>query len=315
MLPIVDLETGEIVAEARDGPADFVGLDQIVALAECQPRREMDFSAIVDYADAMADGAEFPPLRAKRDGDVFYLYDGFHRRAAAERAGVGALAVAWEPGTRLDAIEASCSVNADQGLRRTNADKRKAVTRMFEVMTARGDNWSDSEIARRCAVSHTLVAGLRANLQPLQDAQMDQRTVTRGGMTYTQNVANIGQRKLGIVDLDTGAVISRPGPAFDDPEVRQSLVRGTLSTGLPANRVSEAMAAASLGRATVQPINSIRDSLASLNQLDPARALEAWIDAGEPSDLVGVLRQVAGAIDHFAELVEHVRSQRLRAVK
>jgi hypothetical protein len=229
--------------------------------------------------------------------------------------------VSWEPGTRLDAIEASCGVNVDHGLRRTNGDKRKAVSRMFEVMTARGENWSDREIARRCAINER--SPILADERPKATGVERQSDVRTGADGRAINVTNIGNRlrqlkSSALVDLDTGEILARPSgrPEPDHGLVaRESLITNTLSTGLPANRVSEAMAAASLGRATIQPINSIRDSLASLNHLDPARALEAWIDAGEPSDLVGVLRQAAGAIEHYAESVERVRSQPLRAVK
>jgi hypothetical protein len=48
-----------------------------------------------------------------------------------------------------------------RGLRRTNADKRRAVLMLLE--DEEWSAWADREIARRCAVSDRFVNGLRAD--------------------------------------------------------------------------------------------------------------------------------------------------------
>jgi len=205
----------------------LIELDRIVADGRCQPRASMDMVTIADYAEAMAAGAVFPPIRCKRNGDRFYIYDGFHRRAAAERTGLREIEVAWEDGTLLDAIEASCAVNADHGLRRSNEDKRKAVRRMFEVMAERRENWSDGEIARKCGVSdrHPAIQEERVRMTP----KFSESVPRTGADGRTINVANIGRRpdsreplevtviqrepaRLAMVDLGTGEVIAEPRP-------------------------------------------------------------------------------------------------------
>ena len=70
------------------------------------------------------------------------------------------------------------SANATHGLRRTNADKRRAV--MALLYDDEWAQWSDREIARRCAVDGKTVARLRAELT----AELPQmRLVERGGTT------------------------------------------------------------------------------------------------------------------------------------
>jgi hypothetical protein len=54
---------------------------------------------------------------------------------------------------------------AAHGLRRTNADKRQAVTKLLTDEEC--SHWNDSEIARRCRVGHDLVARLRRQMMPV----------------------------------------------------------------------------------------------------------------------------------------------------
>lgn len=154
-----------------------------------QPRAELREDVIEDYAEAMRGGAVFPPVVVYFDGETYWLADGFHRVKAARAASRTTIAAEVRQGTRRDAVLHSVGVNADHGLRRTNADKRRAV------MTLLNDEewvkWSDREIARRAKVHHQMVAKIRAELH--LDDHPD-RTAARGGSTYTINTANIGQR-------------------------------------------------------------------------------------------------------------------------
>lgn len=62
-------------------------------------------------------------------------------------------------GTQRDAIPYSVSANSKHGLRRTNADKRKAVLTLLN--DEEWSEWSDREIARRCEVSNRVVSNYR----------------------------------------------------------------------------------------------------------------------------------------------------------
>lgn len=152
-----------------------------------QPRAVLDEATILEYADALRAGDTFPPVVAYHDGETYWLADGFHRVNAALRAGVVLLTVDVRQGSQRDAILYSAGVNATHGLRRTNDDKRRAVTRLLS--DPEWSQWSDREIARRCAVNHHLVADIRAHLGELPDSG---RRVTRGGTEYTMQTVNIG---------------------------------------------------------------------------------------------------------------------------
>ena len=97
-----------------------------------QPRARLDDAIIQEYAEAMIAGDVFPPVTTFHDGAVYWLADGFHRVNAALRAGRETIEATVHQGTQRDAILWSISANATHGLRRTNEDKRRAVTRLLQ---------------------------------------------------------------------------------------------------------------------------------------------------------------------------------------
>jgi hypothetical protein len=112
------------------------------------------------------------------------------------------------------------AANATHGLRRTNEDKRRAVTTLLNDIAPTCEKghvcpqenrcwatWSDREIARQSNVSQPFVSALRPRLT---DNVISERTYnTKHGTTSTMNTANIGGRK------DDG---SSSGVVFDNTE-------------------------------------------------------------------------------------------------
>ena len=147
--------------------------------------------AIVDaYAEDMAEGAQFPSVVVFHDGESYWLSDGFHRVAAAKQASVEYIAVDVRQGTRRDAVLHSVGANATHGLRRTNEDKRRAVTVLLS--DEEWAKWSDREISRKCGVHHEMVGRLRKDLS-LEDSASERTYTTKHGTQATMNTANIGK--------------------------------------------------------------------------------------------------------------------------
>lgn len=158
-----------------------------------QPRAWLDPRIVDDYSQAMEGGAVFPPVTVYNDGNQYWLADGFHRVKAARGIGRSTIDADVYQGTRRDAILHSVGANATHGLRRTNADKRRAVETLL-----RDDEWakwSDSEIGRRCAVHHSTVARIRADLSPAKSASEPRTYTTKHGTQATMRTANIGGRR------------------------------------------------------------------------------------------------------------------------
>ena len=197
-----------------------VQLSQVAIDGGTQPRCEIDESLVTEYAEAMRDGAQFPPIVVFHDGVKFWLADGFHRTHAARKAGLEVLDADVRDGTRRDAILFSVGANAAHGSRRTNADKRKAVMTLLE--DEEWSQWSDREIARQCAVHHTFVGKMRGSLVTNTSDDTPPRTyTTKHGTTAKMNTANIGKR----ADPDDRVEVPAP-PAAESPKPIASRGRG-----------------------------------------------------------------------------------------
>jgi hypothetical protein len=141
----------------------------------------------------MLHGAAFPPVVVFGEAaGNYWLADGYHRWHAATIAGLQTIGADVRPGGRREAILHSVGANAEHGWRRTNDDKKRAVQTLLN--DAEWSGWSDREIARRCAVSYTMVQKHR----PLSDngCQLDPqrpttRKVERNGTVYEQAVGGI----------------------------------------------------------------------------------------------------------------------------
>lgn len=221
------------VAVQRLDPRD------IEAPQETQPRLANQLDVINEYAELMADGVEFPPVEVRYDGERYILSDGFHRRAAAIRAGLREIAANVRPGTLVDAIEDSAAANKEHGLRREKGDKRRAVEAMFRVEQLRGVSRSDREIARHCGVNQSTVSRLRAICCVASDSP--QREITRNGTTYLMNTERIGVRPP---DPPHWQILSPPDRESDvemtadelvaqmPPQMQEALAEATRQTGV-----------------------------------------------------------------------------------
>ena len=188
-----------------------------------QMRAKLDDDTVNEYVSVL-EGMEhsewpFPPIVTYYDGSKWWLADGFHRVAAALRLDMPTMVPSIvHRGTRRDAILHAAGANARHGLRRTTADKRRAVESL--VCDEEWNKWSDREIARQCKVSADLVGAMRIELEPHLSFPTDstKRTVTRGDQTYSQNTANIGAKaeKSAAFDRQMAEIrqanVDRPAP-------------------------------------------------------------------------------------------------------
>lgn len=175
----------------------YLPLDQIRMDGGTQARAGLDNQTVAEYAESWLTLShrqngflEMPLIIVYHDGKDYWLADGFHRVVAyrqfldggSSSASPKAIRAEVRQGTRRDAVLFACGANNTHGLRRTNADKRRAVETLLR--DDEWKQWSNSEIARRCQVGHPLVAEVRQEIYP-EDLQ-DSRTVTRAGTTYQQ---------------------------------------------------------------------------------------------------------------------------------
>ena len=158
-----------------------------------QPRAAINHQTVTEYACDMKEGAQFPPVVVFYDGTCYWLSDGFHRVEAAWSIGLSEIAASVRQGTRRDAVLYSVGVNATHGLRRTSADKRRAIMTLLE--DGEWSQWSDREISRICQVDHKTVGKIRASLTGEFPSEKKSRTyTTKHGTTAYMNTAAIGTK-------------------------------------------------------------------------------------------------------------------------
>ena len=220
-----------------------------------QPRAEISADLVTEYTEAMQAGAQFPPVVIYYDGSDYWLADGFHRLRALANLGRPVLADVRQ-GTRRDAVLYSAGANATHGQRRTNADKRRAVLALLH--DDEWQQWSDREIARRCAVSDRFVNSVRAELT----ANGSQSTERRGADGRTIDTANIGKRPTApahasqepkyAAQVDLQLAIGDWLDAFDDPgpildelerDGQESILWEDLTASLPPFRLADGIIA------------------------------------------------------------------------
>jgi ParB-like chromosome segregation protein Spo0J len=169
-----------------------ISADRINISGSTQARAGLNEATVSDYAEAMKEGATFPPVKVYHDGKHYWLADGFHRFHATKRAGLSGIEADVTDGTQRDAVFYSLGANATHGLKRTNDDKHEAVLTMLD--DDEWQSWSDRAIADACKVSPTYVGKLRKEMTPAEDD--GKRTYTnKNGDTATMDTAKIGKAK------------------------------------------------------------------------------------------------------------------------
>jgi hypothetical protein len=189
---------------------------------DLQPRCEIDWTLVGEYADAMKAGEAFPPVIVFRDGNSHWLADGFHRVHATRKAGLSGVEAEVREGDRRAAILYAMGANASHGKRRTNADKGRAVRLLLK--DSEWSKWSDREIARVCAVSQPFVSKIRKGSS---DNGYQMRRFKRGGSEHEMVTMNIGRPTLPGPDGDTDVTAL----ALSDDDYQSARFRRT--TGLP----------------------------------------------------------------------------------
>jgi hypothetical protein len=193
------ITTGEVVGENATAHADAatatgglicpIALDKI-CIDECVQARAKIVPKVVDeYAEAMREGDEFPPLVVFQEGDSCILADGFTRHAAAKRAERTSIDCEVRAGGLRDAMLFAAGANATHGRPRSTADKRRAVLKLLN-----DDEWciwSDREIARHCHVGHQLVAELR---EVTGRATSERKFWSKHGGVGKMKIGKIGQK-------------------------------------------------------------------------------------------------------------------------
>jgi hypothetical protein len=125
-----------------------------------QARERLDEGHLRDLSHALDQGDQLPPLDAVSDGSTYWLWDGFHRLETYRRRMEEEVDVRVTRGTLRDAVLLAVAANRAHGLKRSIADRRRAVTLLLadKEWKRRTVHW----IAEACGVSDDLVASVQS---------------------------------------------------------------------------------------------------------------------------------------------------------
>lgn len=169
--------------------AKKVAIDSIRIDGGTQMRERINTDAVDDYAEAYTEGANMPPLDVFFDGKEYWLANGFHRYHAVRKVRWSEVDCIVHKGTLRDAVLFAASSNETNGLRRTRADKRTAVTLLLN--DPEWKQWSDNVIAKAARVSQPFVGVCRKQVcldAPIKNnvnsAKSAGRRKAKGGKSY-----------------------------------------------------------------------------------------------------------------------------------
>jgi hypothetical protein len=140
-------------------------IDQIQILDEIQSRASTDWKHVDELVEVIQSGGQFkePPVVFRQgQEDQYFLADGFHRVHAYKKAGIESatfdVRAGGMSGLRMAKLY-SIQSNITHGLRRSSADKRRAVEMLLadEEWSSKSDRW----IAETAGVSHTTVQNVK----------------------------------------------------------------------------------------------------------------------------------------------------------
>jgi hypothetical protein len=172
-----------------------IKLDKIRLDGETQPRSGIVDALVSDYALAYEANADIPPITVFFDGSDYWLADGFHRWHAQHKRQVETIYCEIHEGSVEDARWFSYGANQAHGLRRSNADKAKAV--IAALKHPKGAGMSDSQIAEHVGVDHKTVGRYRTELESTWEVPKSTVRTGQDGRTYdTTNIGKSAEAEL-----------------------------------------------------------------------------------------------------------------------
>jgi hypothetical protein len=156
-----------------------------------QPRQEINYDVVKDYAELMRDGVVFPPVTVFFDGAEYWLADGFHRYHGHKANATATIEAEVITGSIDDAEEYSFTANGGRGNDLTREDKKAIIRRMFLKKERYGD-WSQERIAKHVHVSAMFVSRVKASMEIKDEPKV--KKFIKDGVEKEMNVSNIGKK-------------------------------------------------------------------------------------------------------------------------
>jgi len=270
-------------------------LSDITIDAGTQSRRSIDQASVLDYAQLMTDGVEFPPIVVFGEKNI--LADGWHRYWACKKAGIKEIEAESKEGKIRDAILYGISANNEHGIPMTRDDKHDNCKKM--LMDVEWGNLGDRVIATKVGLSKNTVGKIRKALEAEgRIEKSDNRTYIRDGQEITAKI---------------------PEPVEITPEQKAEFdeaVRRIVTANVLADEAQQPTEGETKSRADdLQQIKELSDIVLTLEeenqQLKDTIAIKAW-DASdiEKEDIEETVKELRKQIKLLEMEIDSLRSSR-----
>jgi hypothetical protein len=263
-----------------------------------QVRETMNAATVQDYADALAEGVEFPAVTVFFDGEAHWLADGFHRVLAHERAGLVDVLAEVRTGSKEDALIFAAGANRNHGLPMGAGDRRRAVEVLLKTEKWAGK--SAREIAAHVGCSPSTVTKIRDEMaSTVQIGQLPDRTVGKDGKSRPAKQAKsadhtpappIEPTPAPLVNLTSHPAIAAiaSAPTRDALDAAYTAANGA---SLPKDAAEEA------GKVYQRRLSEMRESAALVAEFETAIGAMAYAEHERIMDSI-IAAQRDGKISH-----------------
>ena len=211
----------------------LVALSSIRTDGETQSRAAISGDTVAEYAEAMREGATFPPITLFHDGSNYWLADGFHRVVASRRFGASEIDADVQIGTREDALWFAIGANKANGIRPNKGDVKHAV----ELALRTWPEKTQQAIAEQVGCSQKHVCIIKSQFIPRYELPTE--VTGRDGKTYPTTKTKAArvntEKQAAFAGDDEGRDAPPPQPKAtekqrrDDQECRERALRSSQS--------------------------------------------------------------------------------------
>lgn len=227
---------------------EVLPIDGLVLDEGTQVRSAIDENIVIEYVEALSNGAQFPPVVVFRADGNNVLSDGFHRIIAYRKAGRAEIEADVYHGTRDDALWFALGANRAHGQRLSRADKQHAIELAYRAWP----DLSQHRIAAQVGCTHQYVGKVRAQLAT--SCQLPERVV---GID--------GRRRAATRPASPSTASSRSStpsstPVSDEPDtrspssVRSGDAQATGPSSTPSTSTSPPAEPGTAGDSATQPL-------------------------------------------------------------
>jgi transposase len=201
-------------------------LDEVRSDGGTQSRAGLDMDVVMDYAEQMEDGAQFPPIIVFYDGTTYWLADGFHRLEARRQGGMTSITAEVRQGDRLAALRYSLGANDKHGLPRNSQDYRRAYQCGVDNSLCKPDDTESVQKLLKC--SRRWAQSLTREAREQAKAERDRKIaeLSAEGKTQREIAAEVGVVPQTVsntlVQKRNSAEIGQPTPPNETQEAEMN---------------------------------------------------------------------------------------------